>query len=112
MKAVEAWPLVGGHVDGELLLRNEHLAAENEIPRSKLSGRVLLNDHERTRLAKLGKRLGAMALSSVAVFLHALYELAQIVRADGSGHIGIVTPPIVLSKVFPDFPGKVDHLRS
>ena len=35
MEAVEALALVGGHVDKELLLRNEYLAAENEILRSK-----------------------------------------------------------------------------
>ena len=30
--------LVAGHVDEELLLRNEYLAAENEILRSKIPG--------------------------------------------------------------------------
>ena len=35
MKAVEALALVGGHVDEELRLRNEYLAAENEILKSK-----------------------------------------------------------------------------
>ena len=34
MKAVEALALVGGHVDEELLKRNEYLAAESEIRRS------------------------------------------------------------------------------
>ena len=29
MKAVEALALVGGHIDEELLLRNEYLAGEN-----------------------------------------------------------------------------------
>ena len=37
MEAVEALALVAGHVDEELLLRNEYLAAENEILLSKLS---------------------------------------------------------------------------
>ena len=40
MEAVEAFALVAGHVDEELLLRNEYLAAENEILLSKLSDRV------------------------------------------------------------------------
>ncbi len=53
MEAIEALALVAGHVEEELLLRNEYLAAENEILRSKLSGRVRLTDAERIRLAKL-----------------------------------------------------------
>ncbi len=36
MEAVEALALVGGHVDEELLVRNEYLAAENRILKSKL----------------------------------------------------------------------------
>ena len=66
MKAVEALALVGGHVDEELLLRNEYLAAENEILRSKLRGSVPVTNDERVRLAKLGKRLGAKALKDIA----------------------------------------------
>ncbi len=62
MKATEAVALVAGHVDDELLKRNEYLAAENEIQRSKLKGRVRLDDAERIRLAKLGKALGRKAL--------------------------------------------------
>ena len=49
MKAVEVLSLVGGHVDEELLKRNEYLAAENEILRNKIKGRVKLNDEERIR---------------------------------------------------------------
>ena len=66
MEAVEALALVAGHVDEELLLRNEYLAAENEILRSKLSRRPQLTNPERIRLAKLGKRLGLKALKDVA----------------------------------------------
>ena len=66
MEAVEAFALVAGHVDEELLLRNEYLAAENEILLSKLSDRPQLTDSERIRLAKLGKRLGLKALKDVA----------------------------------------------
>jgi hypothetical protein len=36
MEAVEALALVGGHVEEELLVRNEYLAAENKILKSKL----------------------------------------------------------------------------
>jgi hypothetical protein len=36
MEAVEALALVSGKVEQELLLRNEYLAAENEILKSKL----------------------------------------------------------------------------
>jgi hypothetical protein len=39
MGAVEAFALVAGHVDEELLQCNEYLAAENEILLSKLSDR-------------------------------------------------------------------------
>jgi transposase len=69
MEAVEAFALVAGHVDQELLLRNEYLAAENEILRSKLSGRPRLTNSERIRLAKLGKRLGLKALKDVAAIV-------------------------------------------
>jgi transposase len=69
MEAVEAFALVAGHVDEELLLRNEYLAAENEILHSKLSGRLQLTNSERMRLAKLGKRLGLKALKEVAAIV-------------------------------------------
>ncbi len=36
MKSEEALALVGGHVDEELLVRNEYLATENEILKSKI----------------------------------------------------------------------------
>ncbi len=69
MEAIEALALVAGHIDEELLLRNEYLAAENEILRSKLSGRPQLTTSERMRLAKLGKRLGLKALKDVAAIV-------------------------------------------
>ena len=69
MKAVEALALVAGHVDEELLKRNEYLAAENEILRSKIKGRVRLDDTERVRLAKLGQALGRKALEGVAAIV-------------------------------------------
>jgi putative transposase len=58
--------LAGGHVDEELLKRNEYLAAENAILRAKIKGRIRLNDEERIGLAKLGKELGRKALEGIA----------------------------------------------
>ncbi len=69
MKAIEALALVAGHVDDELLKRNEYLAAENEILRSKIKGRVRLENTERIRLAKLGRELGRKALEDVAAIV-------------------------------------------
>ena len=69
MKAIEALALVGGHVDEELLKRNEYLAAENEILRSKITGRVRFTDAERIRLATLGHELGRKALEGVAAIV-------------------------------------------
>ena len=69
MKAIEALSLVAGHVSTEILLRNEYLAAENEILRSKLGKRVDLTRAERIRLAKLGKKLGRKALKGVAAIV-------------------------------------------
>ena len=47
MEAVEALALVGGHVEEELLVRNEYLAAENKILRSKIEKAINFNDAER-----------------------------------------------------------------
>jgi hypothetical protein len=44
----------------------EHLAAENEILRSKIEGRIKFTDAERIRLAKLGHELGCKAFEDVA----------------------------------------------
>ena len=57
-------------VDQELLLRNEYLAAENRIVRNQITGRVRLNDGERTTLAELGKRLGKKALAEVVAVVN------------------------------------------
>ena len=65
MKTTEVLAMVGGHVDEELLLRNEYLAAENEILKSKLEGRIKFTDPERIRLAKISKRLGRKGLEGV-----------------------------------------------
>src|ERR1700676_1513294 len=57
---------VTGSVNQELLLRNEYLAAENRILRSKLPSRFRLTNPERTTLAEIGKRLGRRALKDIA----------------------------------------------
>ena len=66
-KTEEALAIIGGHVDEELLLRNEYLAIENEILRKKISGRIKLSQHERMRLATIGKKIGIKALREVAM---------------------------------------------
>jgi transposase len=66
METVEALALVSGHVEKEILLRNEYLAAENEILKSKLNKPLQLNNYERIRLAKIGKRISLKALREIA----------------------------------------------
>ncbi|HSV23971.1 MAG TPA: hypothetical protein VLJ17_13190 [Xanthobacteraceae bacterium] len=53
-------------MDQELLLRNEYLAAENQILRGQLKGRPKLSDAERAKLGEIGRRLGRKALGDVA----------------------------------------------
>jgi hypothetical protein len=62
MEMVEAMALVSGRVEKEILLRNEYLAAENEILKSKINKPLRLNDNERIKLAKIGKQVGLKAL--------------------------------------------------
>ena len=69
MESAEVLALVGGHVDKELLARNEYLAAENEIMRSKIQEPIQLNKEERIRLAEIGKRIGLKALKDVATIV-------------------------------------------
>ena len=57
---------ITGSVDEELRLRNEYLAAENRILRSKIPGRVPLDDSDRAILAQIGKRLRLKALRNLA----------------------------------------------
>ncbi len=66
MELVEALALVSGRVEEEILLRNEYLAAENEILKSKIKKPLRFNDHERIRLAKIGERIGLKALREIA----------------------------------------------
>jgi hypothetical protein len=69
MEAVEALALVTGKVEEELLLRNEYLAAENEILKSKLNKPPRFNDHERIRLANIGNKMGLIALKEIACIM-------------------------------------------
>ena len=65
METEEVLAIVGGHVEEEVLLRNEYLAAENEILKSKPGNPLRFTNAERVRLAKIGKRLGRKALADV-----------------------------------------------
>ncbi len=58
--------LVTGLVNQELLLRNEYVATENRILRSKLPNRLRLTDPERVVFAEIAKRLGRKALNDIA----------------------------------------------
>ena len=40
MESSEVLAIIGGHVEEEILLRNEYLAAENEILKSRLDKRL------------------------------------------------------------------------
>ena len=57
---------VTGSVNQELLLRNEYLAAENQILRAKLPTRLRLSNPRRVTLAEIGKRLGRKVLGEIA----------------------------------------------
>ena len=60
---------ITGTVDEELRLRNEYLAAENRILRSKIAGRVPLDDSDRATLAEIGKRLGLRVLGELGAIV-------------------------------------------
>jgi putative transposase len=82
---------VTGSVNQELLLRNEYLAAENRILRSKLPSRLRLCNPERATLAEIGKRLGRKALREVACVakpdpILAWYRRLVAQKFDGSKH--------------------------
>jgi len=66
METSEVIAIVGGHVNQELLLRNEYLAAENEILKSKFDCPVPLKNEDRIRLAVIGRKIGMNALRDVA----------------------------------------------
>lgn len=65
MQPKEALALVGGHVNDELLARNEYLATENRILKSKLGLPIQFNDSERIQLATIGKKIGVKALKEI-----------------------------------------------
>ncbi len=66
MKEIEILALISGKVSEEILLRNKYLAAENEILRLKIEGRIHLSDKERIRLATIGNKIGTKALEGIA----------------------------------------------
>ena len=68
-KTEEALAMIGGHVDDELLLRNEYLAIENEILRKNILGQIKLCPRERMRLATVCKNIGIKALREVAMIV-------------------------------------------
>ncbi len=63
---VEIMSLVKGNVERELLLRNEYLAAENEILRSRIEGRPFLTRQEKARLGRIGREIGARGLKGLS----------------------------------------------
>jgi len=82
---------VTGSVNQELLLRNEYLAAENQVLRSKLPTRLRLTNPERMTLADIGKRLGRKALKDIATVakpdtILAWYRKLVAQKFDGSKH--------------------------
>jgi hypothetical protein len=95
---------VTGSVNQELLLRNEYLAAENRILRTKFPARLRLSDPERITLAEIGKRLGRKALREVACVakpdtILAWYRRLVAQKFDGSKHRQYPGRPPVSSEV-------------
>jgi hypothetical protein len=88
---VRLWAYVTGSVNQESLLRNEYLAAENRILRTKLPPRLRLSNPERMTLAEIGKRMGRKALREVACVakpdtILAWYRKLIAQKFDGSKH--------------------------
>ena len=93
-----------GSVNHELLLRNEYLAAENRILRTKLPARLRLSNPERITLAEIAKRLGRKALREVACVakpdtILAWYRKLIAQKFDGSKHRQYPGRPPVSSEV-------------
>jgi putative transposase len=65
METNEVLAIIGGRVNEELLKRNEYLALENAILRSKIEGRIKFTDDECRRLAILAKDLGKKAMADI-----------------------------------------------
>ena len=90
MESLEALALISGEVEEEILIRNEYLAAENEIMKSKFKGAVKFKDAERIRLAKIGKQMGLKALKDVACIVKpetimGWHRILVAKKYDGSG---------------------------
>jgi len=66
MDWVRVLAYITGTVDQELLLRNEYLAAENQILKAQLKTSLRLTDAERVTLAEIAHRLGRKALEDVS----------------------------------------------
>ena len=82
---------VTGLVNQELLLRNEHLAAENRILRAHLPSRLRLSDPERSTPAEIAGRLTRKALEDIVWVakpdtILALYRRLVAQKFDGSRH--------------------------
>src|ERR1700682_1583735 len=103
-KWVRLLAYVTGSVNQELLLRNEYLAAENQILRAQLPARLLLSNPERITLAEIGKRLGRKALREVACVakpdtILGWYRRLVAQKFDGSKHRQYPGRPPVSSAV-------------
>ena len=51
MESLEALALISAQVEEEILIRNEYLAAENEILKSELKGRIVFKDADRIQIS-------------------------------------------------------------
>jgi putative transposase len=95
---------VTGSVNQELLLRNEYLAAENQVLRARLPARLRLSKPERITLAEIGKRLGRKALHEIACVakpdtILAWYRKLIAQKFDGSAYRRYPGRPPVSSEV-------------
>src|SRR5262245_1672689 len=97
---------VTGSVNQELLVRNEYLARENRILRSKLATGSRLTSPERATLAEIGKRLGRRALKDIATVtkpdtILGWYRKLVVQKFDGSstGSIQAARPSRPMSKL-------------
>jgi putative transposase len=95
---------VTGSVNQELLLRNEYLAAEIRILRTKLPTRLRLSDSERITLAEIGKRHGRKAFQKVACAakpdtILTWYRRLIAKKCDGSKHRQYPGRPLVSPEI-------------
>ena len=92
---------VTGSVNQELPLRNEYLAAENRILRTKLPARLRLSNPERMTLAEIGKRMERKALREVARVAKADTILASYRRLVAQKFDRTTTGSIQAALLFP-----------